>query len=100
MGSQYAAIGGRRHLRAGAGDVHQRRSLLPHVRVARYLTEKLSRALAATLCKEILRWGMFDHHASIGKVDLLGDFASKGPAVPRELAGGDQNARFPDPVRR
>ena len=66
---------------------------------ARYLTEKLSRALIAALCKEIHRWGMLDHHASIGKVDLV-DFASKGHlvgdddaghAILRELADGDQN---------
>jgi hypothetical protein len=47
---------------------------------ARYLTEKLSRALVTALCKEIRRWGMLDHHASIGKVDLVGDFASKRPS--------------------
>jgi hypothetical protein len=43
---------------------------------------------------------MLDHHASIGKVDLVGDFASKGHlecndgaghAILRELTDGDQN---------
>src|SRR5262245_11210102 len=67
---------------------------------ARYLTEELSRALVAALCKEIHRWGMLDHHASIGKVDLVGAFASKGHLVDdddaghatlRELADDDQN---------
>src|SRR5438477_3920047 len=65
-----------------------------------YLTEKLPRALVAALCKEVCRWPVLDHHAAIGEVDLVGDFASKahlvgdddaGHAILGELADGDQN---------